>query len=86
MQDDNNKEDKNPKPMRFNFNNNRFALFFLILLLGVSLVFFLFNDRSTTTEIAYSAFQQYLDKGQIEEVTIVNHTEIRGRFTDRPVR
>ena len=77
MQDDN-RDDKNLKPVKFNFNNNRFALFFLVALLGVFLAFYLTSGRKEPTEIAYSAFLEYLDQDRVEEVRIFDQYEIQG--------
>ncbi len=68
----------NQRPVRFNFNNNRFALVFLISLLAMFLVLFLFNERTTTTEIPYSVFLRYVEEGQIESVKIFDQYEIQG--------
>lgn len=83
FKDDNNgpENNKDDKPVKFNFNNNRFTLFFLISLVLMFLFLFMMNGRGASTEIPYSVFLGRLEQGQIDEVRILDHTEIRGRFT-----
>ena len=65
---------------RFQFGNNRFALFFLITLIIIFIFLFTMNNRGTSTEISYSAFLGRLAQGQVEEVKILDHSEIQGKF------
>ena len=57
-----NGDNKGPDPRipRFNFNN-RIALISLLILVSFFVFFFVYNDRSGTSELSYSAFQTYLD-------------------------
>ncbi len=79
-QNNNNQKDPNNK---FNFGNNRFALFFLITLVLLFILLFVFNDTSTSTEIPYSTFLSYLEGGEVESVKIIGNNEIHGTFRGR---
>jgi cell division protease FtsH len=68
-----------PRLPRFNFNN-RIALISLLILVAFFVFFFVYNDRSGTSELTYSAFQNYLADGQIDSVKIVDQYEIQGTF------
>jgi cell division protease FtsH len=72
----NNNNDNNN--FNFNFRNNRFALIFLIALLGMFVVMLFSNTQTTGREIAYSQFLGYLREGQIESVQIIDQYEIQG--------
>ncbi len=75
------KDNKDPKgPMKYNFGNNRFALFFLITLIIMFLVMFVFNDNNNTTEISYTSFMNYVDENKIESVKIFDNQEIQGNM------
>jgi cell division protease FtsH len=78
MQDKRPQNDKEPGQPNFNFGNNRFALFFLLTLVGMFLFFVLFNDGNTRSEISYTTFLGYLDQGQIDSVRILDQREIQG--------
>ena len=73
---------RNNKPTRFNFGNNRFALFFFVSLIVMFIFLFAVNNRGTSNEIPYSVFLGRLDQGQIEEVKILDHNEIQGKLKD----
>ena len=83
-QDDNRgyggRRDNNKGPMKFNFGNNRFALFFLITLIVLFLVMFVFNDNSNATEISYTSFMNYIEENKIESVKIFDNQEIQGNM------
>ena len=70
----------NKGPLKFNFGNNRFALFFLISLIIMFLVMFVFNDNSNATEISYTSFMNYIDENKIESVKIFDNQEIQGNM------
>ena len=70
----------NKGPMKFNFGNNRFALFFLISLIVMFLVMFVFNDNSSATEISYTSFMNYIEENKIESVKIYDNQEIQGNM------
>ena len=95
MTDDNNEKNKgNPKgpggPFKYNFGNNKFALFFLITLIGLFLMMFVFNDSSSVKDISYTEFLRALEENGIESVKIFDNQEIQGTFstsvTGRPVQ
>ncbi len=81
MSNNDNGDNKGPDPRipRFNFNN-RIALISLLILVSFFVFFFVYNDRSGTSELPYSTFQTYLDEGQIDQVKIVDQYEIQGTF------
>ncbi|MCL2705137.1 MAG: ATP-dependent zinc metalloprotease FtsH [Spirochaetaceae bacterium] len=95
MTDDNNEKNKgNPKgpggPFKYNFGNNKFALFFLITLIGLFLMMFVFNDSSSVKEISYTEFLRAMEENGIESVKIFDNQEIQGTFTSshtsRPIQ
>ncbi len=72
---------KDPKgPFKYNFGNNRFALFFLVTLIIMFLVMFVFNDNNSVTEISYSSFMNYVEENNIESVKIFDNQEIQGNM------
>ncbi len=74
-----NGDNKGPDPRvpRFNFNN-RIALISLLILVSFFVFFFVYNDRQNTSELTYTAFETYLDNGQVDSVKIVDQYEIQG--------
>ena len=76
-----NGDNKGPDPRipRFNFNN-RIALISLLILVSFFVFFFVYNDRTGTSELSYSAFQTYITEGQIDSVKIIDQYEIQGTF------
>lgn len=70
-----NKGDNN---FNFNFRNNRFALIFLVALLGMFVVMLFSNNQPVGQEIPYSQFLGYLNEGQVDSVRIVDQYEIQG--------
>jgi cell division protease FtsH len=52
----------------------------LLILVSFFVFFFVYNDRSGTSELTYSAFQNYLADGSIDSVKIVDQYEIQGTF------
>jgi cell division protease FtsH len=79
----NSNEPKNPKQIRFNFNNNRFALIFLVVLMSLFILFFFFSDKTAATEIPYSVFLGYVEQGEVESVKILDQFEIQGTLKGR---
>ena len=79
-----NGDDKGPDPRipRFNFNN-RIALISLLILVSFFIFFFVYNDRTLSQELSYSAFQTYLDEGQVDSVKIIDQYEIQGTFKSK---
>ena len=76
-------EPKNQRPVRFNFNNNRFALIFLVVLMSMFILFFFFSDKNAGTEIPYSVFLGYVEQGEVETVKILDQYEIQGTLKGR---
>jgi cell division protease FtsH len=64
----------------FNFRNNRFALIFLVALLGMFVVMLFSNTQTVGREIPYSQFLGYLREGQVESVRILDQYEIQGQL------
>jgi cell division protease FtsH len=71
-----------PRTPRFNFNN-RIALISLLILVSFFVFFFVYNDRQNSTELTYTAFQTYLDNGQVDSVKIVDQYEIQGTLRSK---
>ena len=59
-------------------NANRFALVFLLISIALFGFFFFGNDAQTETEIPYSSFVEYLNRGEVEAVKIVDAHSIKG--------
>jgi cell division protease FtsH len=78
--DRNNNDQNNSNEPRFNFNNNRFALFFLIALIVVFVILFILNDNRTVSEVPYSSFLNHLENQNIQEVKIYDQYEIQFRI------
>ncbi len=76
---DDNRGGGDPRPPKFSFKNNRFALFFLVALLVMFVVLLFSDNRQPGTEIDYSEFLRYLQDNRIEEVMIIDGSEIQGR-------
>ena len=92
MQNSNGQEPRNPRGdsgngkndnnnFNFNFRNNRFALIFLIALLGMFVVMLFSNTQAPGQEIPYSQFLAYLQQGQVDSVRIIDQYEIQGTLT-----
>jgi cell division protease FtsH len=79
-------DDQNPPPRRQGSGpegpaKGSKAALALFLSLGVLFsALFLFNDRDTADAITYSSFQANLDQGNVDEVTILDGSEIRGKL------
>jgi len=71
-------QNNNNNNFNFNFRNNRFALIFLVALLGMFVVMLFSNTQTPGREIAYSQFLWYLREGQVESVKILDQYEIQG--------
>lgn len=74
-------QNNNDNNFNFNFRNNRFALIFLVALLGMFLVMLFSSNQETGREIPYSQFLGYLREGQIDSVRIVDQYEIQGQLS-----
>jgi len=80
MPQDNNNNNKDN--FNFNFNNNRSALAFIGILILFFMFFFSFSTQTEPSEISYSMFLQYVKKGMVYDVQILNQQEIRGRYVN----
>lgn len=78
-QDDNDNKNNNDN---FNFNNNRSALMFLGILILFFMFFFSFSTQGEMNEIPYSMFLEYVNKGMIYDVQILDQKEIEGRYVN----
>ncbi len=75
-QDDNRKRPELPQGIPPRTNKAALAVFLSLSILFAA--FFLFNDTTTSKEIPYSAFQSYLDLGEVDSVNILDQKEIEG--------
>jgi cell division protease FtsH len=66
----------------FNFNNNRSVIMFLGILIFFFMLFFSFSTQGELNEIPYSMFLQYVNKGMIYDVQILDQKEIEGRYVN----
>jgi len=65
----------------------RFSVWiYLAIFLALLVHFFLFWTGTDTSTIEYSQFLEYVEKGYVERVEIVNDTKVQGRFTEAAVR
>ncbi len=80
----NNNNQKGPAgpggPIKYNFGNNKFALFFLVTLIGLFLIMFVFNDTSSVKDISYTEFLRAVEENNIESVKIFDNQEIQGNL------
>ncbi len=74
-------KDKDPKGFNFNFDNNRFALMAVALIILFFGLIFLFDSGDSSFEMPYSTFFSYLNEGQIESVKILDYNEIEGTLS-----
>ena len=87
--DQNDRNDNNgggqggPGGPRFNFRNNRFALIFLVGILGLFAMLLLSDNSPSGREIPYSQFLGYLSDGEVESVQIFDQYEIQGTLKNR---
>src|SRR5688572_5466688 len=86
MSDDDDKENKGqgngPQPP-FDFRKNRFALILFLVVIGLLVAIFLNNDFSSGRPIPYTTFLDYLNRGDIESVEIVDQTDITFALANR---
>jgi len=59
------------------------ALFFLLALVVMFVFLFIMNSGGDVNEITYSAFLSYIESGQVQSVTILDNSEIRGRLLNQ---
>lgn len=68
----------NPSP-----NNNRMAIMFLVsMAILFVFIFFMMNPGQGTETISYSQFLIRVNDGSIEKISILDNSEIRGKFKD----
>ncbi|MBN2442369.1 MAG: ATP-dependent zinc metalloprotease FtsH [Spirochaetales bacterium] len=63
--------------------NNRAALISLIVLIGVILLFIVFQNRDYSIEISYTDFLRYLTESKISSVKILDEILIHGEYVDK---
>lgn len=80
-QDNNGNQD--PGPPKFDLRNNRYALVFLMIIMGMFLMVLFQDDSSQGREIPYSQFLSYLSEGEIQSVEILDQEEIKGTLKNR---
>jgi len=79
MNDDDDKDSKGQGPQPpFDFKKNRFALILFLVVIGLLAAILFSSDFSTSRPIPYSTFLEYLNKGDIDSVEILDQTEING--------
>jgi cell division protease FtsH len=72
------KNNNDPNRLKFDFNKNRFALFFLLSLIIMFVFLFSMNRGTSDMEIPYSVFLSYLQEGRVDAVKILDNSEIQG--------
>jgi cell division protease FtsH len=80
MSDENNKPNRkdDQDPAKFNFKNNRTALFFLVVLVSMlGLLIFLQDPSRGMQEISYTMFKNMVQEGRVEYVNILADREIQ---------
>lgn len=86
MSDDDDKENKGqnngPQPP-FDFRKNRFALILFLVVIGLLAAIIFSNDLNPGRSIPYSTFLDYLAKGEIDSVEILDQSEIDGTLGSR---
>ncbi|MDR1908976.1 MAG: ATP-dependent zinc metalloprotease FtsH [Spirochaetaceae bacterium] len=78
MQNDQNNKLPPRPPALPGGKNNRLALLFFGLVTVVFVLFFFRNETPRSREIPYSTFTNYLDRGEVSSVTIVDGAVIEG--------
>lgn len=86
MNDDDDRENKGqnngPQPP-FDFRKNRFALILFLVVIGLLAAIIFSNDFNQGRSIPYSTFLEYLNKGEIDSVEILDQSEITGTLAGR---
>ncbi len=86
MSEDDDKENKGqgngPQPP-FDFRKNRFALILFLVVIGLLVAIFLNNDFSSGRAIPYTTFLDYLNKGDVDAVEIIDQSEITFTLANR---
>ena len=64
-------------------NRPRFSVWiYLAIFLALLVHFFIVMSGAEPNEVEYSQFLDYVEDGYVEEILIVNDTEIRGQYTE----
>ncbi len=74
----NESKDKNNKPSIPGGPANRFALVFLLVIVALFGFFFITGEKQPATEIPYSTFTEYVDRGEVDAVKIIDNYTIQG--------
>ncbi len=81
MDKQDNKGDKGPNNFDFNnFGKNKVSLFLLISIIVVFIGLLMFGENSAGIKIEYSTFLDNVENGYVESVTILDHSEINGKY------
>ncbi len=65
----------------------KFSLWiYLAIFLALLVHFFIFMGGAEPNTIDYSAFLDYVEKGYVEEVVVINDTRIEGQYTEEAVK
>ncbi|MFP4068098.1 MAG: ATP-dependent zinc metalloprotease FtsH [Spirochaetaceae bacterium] len=80
--DQNNNGDGGSGPPKFNLRSNRFALVFLMIIMGMFMLVLMQDDPPRGQEIPYSQFLGYLSDGEVESVEILDQAEVHGTLKD----
>jgi cell division protease FtsH len=59
---------------------NRFAMVFFVLLIGLFVTLFLMNNHTEVREVTYSEFKTLVADGRVDSVKIIDDTDIQGSF------
>ncbi len=76
----NNNDDNGQNNTKFNFTNNRAALFIIIAILVLFIIFYLSDGAKGLQEISYSDFIDKVETGKITSVSIVDNRRIEGNL------
>ncbi len=81
-----NKKDDPKNSSRENNNSPKFPIWIYIVLLLVLLgIQFYFMNPEEGSEIKYSTFLEYVEKGYVDEITIKNGSYINGKYSDKAI-
>src|SRR5690554_5706018 len=73
-------------PVKDQNRNPRFPIWIYIVLFMVLIaVNFYFVPGDSAERVKYSTFLDYVSKGYVEEILIVNGSQIEGKFSDKAV-
>ena len=87
-----NKRNKNGSPdikdkLKGNDKTPKFSIWiYIVVLLGLLAVQFYFMNPEPGSRIMYSKFLEYVQKGDIEQITIKNGTHISGQYSNKAIQ